>query len=438
MFKKAAVLLFALLLALFMFPFSIVHAERAQTSQSSTSIYDLLMRGEKAAIASDYQHPEQPTVYLTFDDGPSKLTPNVLDILKQEQVPATFFVLGKLAEQSPDVIQRIADEGHALGNHTYDHEYSDLYADFASFWEQVQRTERILKDITGEATTLMRAPGGTYTNFDAFYFYYLTEAGYHIYDWNVDSGDSRSKHVTATQMIQEVQQSPLKHEVHVLMHDGAGHKETVKALPTIIQWYKQQGYQFKALTPDVEPAQFRIGPVKWDRTMSKVKHSQYVAMVDQYIAANALTESATGGSLNDPVGSDEAVQQDQQEESPLFKSIIWERLLERVQPLRELTARPLQETIYVREWAEKLGGRVHWDQKRRKAYTDFIGGRIEWSLESHSVKMVTASHTWTTMLPHMKVKDGRLTVTGSDLFTMWRASSPYSTSLSSLFSSFLK
>ncbi|MCI3920090.1 polysaccharide deacetylase [Paenibacillus sp. TRM 82003] len=231
-----------------------------------------------------YVRPERPTVYLTFDDGPTIWTPQVLDILKEYDVPATFFTLGKLAEERPDMIRRIVSEGHALGNHTYNHKYDELYGTFTNFWEQVERTDDILRDITGQSVRLLRAPGGTATNFDAFYFYYLNKAGYHVHDWTVDSGDSKRRNVPADEIVRNVKRSKLTHEVNVLLHDGAGHEQSVKALPEIIEYYQEQGYEFAVLDERVKPVSFRVSKVKWSRSTDE---NAFLAMLTTIEAGQA-------------------------------------------------------------------------------------------------------------------------------------------------------
>jgi len=208
--------------------------------------------------------PETKTVYLTFDDGPSKNTSEVLDILAKEKIKATFFVLGQQAADHPDLVKRIVQDGHQLGNHSYNHAYKPLYTDFREFWRQVIKTEDVLNQIVGQRPALLRAPGGTYGNFDASYFDYLGQAGFIVHDWDVDSGDSKRRNVPAAEIIKGVKSGPLKTHVTVLLHDGTGHSESVKALPTIIQYYKNNGYQFAALTPEVKPVQFRLASKsKW-------------------------------------------------------------------------------------------------------------------------------------------------------------------------------
>ncbi|GIP34600.1 polysaccharide deacetylase family protein [Paenibacillus sp. J2TS4] len=265
-------------------------ASSLDSEQGLAELYSKLRGGSVGEEPMDAEPPAQPTVYLTFDDGPSGLTPQVLDLLAEEGIPATFFVLGQMAEQYPETIARIVDEGHSLGNHSYNHVYKDLYRDFDHFWEQTVTTEQILEELTGKRPTLLRAPGGTYTNFDAFYFYYLKEAGYRIVDWNVDSGDSKRRGVPASEIIATVKQSPLRHELTVLLHDGQGHQETVKALPDIIKFYKDKGYSFAALEEKEDPVQFKVGPLKWQRntrydqfvqqTMKVRKHHQEYANME--------------------------------------------------------------------------------------------------------------------------------------------------------------
>ncbi|GAV14259.1 polysaccharide deacetylase [Paenibacillus sp. NAIST15-1] len=206
-------------------------------------------------------------VYLTFDDGPSVHTKEVLDILQQEKVKGTFFVLGQQAERNPKLVERIVNEGHALGNHSYNHDYSELYSDFRKFWSQIKRTGEVIKKIVGYEPELVRAPGGTFLNFDKQYFDLMNQAGYLVYDWHVDSNDSKRRGVPAKEIVQGVKDGALLPSTVVLMHDGVGHGETVKALPEIIRYYKTKGYTFDVLSSYVKPVQFKLAAKqRWSRT----------------------------------------------------------------------------------------------------------------------------------------------------------------------------
>lgn len=253
--RQAAIVALGIILLLLLFPGTL----RAMPEENGNEVYSTLQSGKRVAADGHYTAAGKPTVYLTFDDGPSHLTPKVLDVLKEEGVPATFFVLGEQVEARPEVAKRIAEEGHVLGNHTYNHVYREIYSDFSVFWEQLQHTERAVQEAAGVRPRLVRAPGGTFGNFDAFYFYYLEQAGYQIYDWTIDSSDARKKGVTADEIYGTVARGPFPNEAVVLMHDSAGHEETLKALPKIIRLFKEKGYAFASLTPEVKPPQFSTG-----------------------------------------------------------------------------------------------------------------------------------------------------------------------------------
>ncbi|WP_175532923.1 polysaccharide deacetylase family protein [Paenibacillus catalpae] len=220
----------------------------------------------------------KPTVYLTFDDGPSQQTKEVLAILKREGVKGTFFMLGKEVKRYPAMAKQVVKEGHAIGNHTYDHVYAELYGHFAVFAKQVMDTDEAIFQATGVRTNLVRAPGGTYGNFDQGYFDALAKAGYIVHDWNVDSGDSKRVGVPAKEIISTVEGSKLSSKVVVLMHDSSIHGESVKALPEVIAFFKKKGYQFAVLTDQVKPIQFRLAEtLKWKRAKVTAAETQSLA-----------------------------------------------------------------------------------------------------------------------------------------------------------------
>jgi peptidoglycan/xylan/chitin deacetylase (PgdA/CDA1 family) len=258
-------------------------------------VYEQLKAGKRIWTDKTYVKPDQPTVYLTFDDGPSRLTDRVLDILREEGVPATFFMLGEQVDAYPEKVRQVVSEGHAIGNHTYNHKYNELYTNVASFWEQIEQTGKALDEAAGVKTQLIRAPGGTYGNFDAFYFYYLDQAGFEVHDWNIDSGDAKRVGVPANEIIETVKNGPFRDEVIVLMHDSAGHEQTVKALPDIIRLFKAKGYAFAPLNEQVQPVHFSAGKAKWTRSVGPALHNSLLAEAEQHRLARV--ESGTGKSL---------------------------------------------------------------------------------------------------------------------------------------------
>jgi peptidoglycan/xylan/chitin deacetylase (PgdA/CDA1 family) len=265
-----------------------VSAIYAKSSDLSYEIYTQLMQGKRIYPTNQdkktYIAPKQPTVYLTFDDGPSAQTPKVLEILNKAKIKATFFIIGKLAEEHPDWVKQVVSEGHTIGNHTYNHVYKQLYSgNVAEFWRQIQQTEKILYQICGIKPELVRAPGGSYTHFDAFYYYDMDEAGYTMMDWNMDSSDSSRANVPADEIVAKVKGSVLRHEVVLLMHDGTGHSQTVEALPEIIAYFKKLGYAFAPLTTKVKPVQSPLSPKKSKSNYSFEQFTEQEDRVKQVI-----------------------------------------------------------------------------------------------------------------------------------------------------------
>lgn len=333
-------------------------------AEQELEIFSQLSSGNRVKAERQYTTPEQPTVYLTFDDGPSKHTGAVLDILKQEGIQGTFFVLGQLVSNQKELVSRMQKEGHAIGNHSYNHVYKELYRDFASFWDQVDRTDRALEEILGYKPNLLRAPGGTYTNFDAFYYYYLEAAGFHIVDWNVDSRDAIRKGVTAGEIVAEIRKSALKHELVVLLHDGAGHEETVKALPDIISYYKEKGYAFASLGEEVQPVQFPVGQVKWARSYS---YSSF-ANASQGAFASGIKRNADRVNALQLAGQ-ELIEGKQENLAPQTPPLVIQTDggEEWVLQQEQYSFSHSRFSVPLRKLAEELGGAVAWDQEQRLA-----------------------------------------------------------------------
>ncbi|WP_159887589.1 polysaccharide deacetylase [Paenibacillus puerhi] len=385
-------------------------------SPSDETLFSQLSSGKRMDQERPYVTPEEPTVYLTFDDGPSGLTPQVLDILKQEDVKATFFVLGEQAEAQPDTVKRIVREGHAIGNHTFDHVYKELYAGFDSFWEQVQRTEDVVYGLTGVSMRLVRAPGGSYGNFDPFYYYYLSEAGYSVHDWSIDSEDSRAPRRTAAQLLGTVAGGPLGHEVTVLLHDGAGHQATVQALPGVIAYFKEKGYSFAPLTEEVKPVQQSVGRSKWGRSVSlKSFLVQRQAMREHRLAWGEESEAAPSQPVLQPQLA--LVASRVTPEMP-------QRLAVQVDGIRVDYASDgfrFSESRFevpLRRLAEAIGAEVRWSEEARTATVRYGAQVVEYDLAQLQVRrhrpgafwLEPGQAMWTRTLPDMELKEGSLYV----------------------------
>ena len=209
--------------------------------------------GLKTTLPEIAPYREESVAYLTFDDGPDdKITPQILDILKKEKVKATFFVLGNMVEQNPQVLKRIFDEGHAIGNHSYNHVYSELYKSPYDFIEQFVKTDEIIKECTGVRPLIIRAPGGAAGVFNNDYWNMLDSCGYVEYDWNICTEDATASAPNAStqlnNVIKQMGKEPPRTLI-ILMHSKADKEETAKALPQLIHMLRDWGYKFGVITP---------------------------------------------------------------------------------------------------------------------------------------------------------------------------------------------
>jgi peptidoglycan/xylan/chitin deacetylase (PgdA/CDA1 family) len=184
--------------------------------------------------------PNQAKVIaLTIDDGPwEPTTTQMLDILKQNNIKATFFWVGKAVQDHPQIAQQVVAEGHAIGNHTWSHRYQRFSP--AAAKDEIERTAKIIQQTTGVKTSLFRPPGGYLNNGLAAY---AKSQKYSVLMWSQTSADTdpRAKYqVFVKNVLRDAQPGGI-----VLMHDGGGDRSrTVKALPEIIQGLKQKGYRF--------------------------------------------------------------------------------------------------------------------------------------------------------------------------------------------------
>lgn len=204
---------------------------------------------EQMEVMNVYKPDGKKTVYLTFDDGPSKVTPEVLDILKKNNVHATFFVIGNLAEKRSDLILRESQEGHSIDNHTYSHIYKNIYISPYAFIQDVNKCNDTLKKILGAnyKSRIIRFPGGSFGSKMAPYREAISKAGYSYIDWNSLNGDAESKILPPDKLVARLKQTAKGEHLVVLMHDAAGKGTTPKALQQIIDYLKAGGYSFKTL-----------------------------------------------------------------------------------------------------------------------------------------------------------------------------------------------
>ncbi len=187
--------------------------------------------------------------YLTFDDGPSaKSTPKILKILDDYNIKATFFVLGKSLEYNKEILKDIYARGHAIGNHSYTHDYKKIYASVEAFKEDMMQNDRLIKEVLGKdfQTSLLRCPGGCFGKKMDKFKVAAAEIGYTNYNWNCLNGDAEGRLFSKEHLVQRVKKTAGgQRNLIILMHDTDAKTTTPEALPEIIEYLKSQGYEFR-------------------------------------------------------------------------------------------------------------------------------------------------------------------------------------------------
>ena len=191
-------------------------------------------------------------IYLTFDDGPSSTsTPKILDILKRQNVKATFFILN-YSDANEKYIKREVAEGHTIGIHGYSHEYSKIYKSKEAFLDNVYKLQDKIYKSTGVKTMYMRFPGGSSNTVSRRYSKGIMTAlskevlakGFKYYDWNISSGDAGGAKNSNDVYRNVTKYLSKKRGNMVLCHDFGGNKKTIGALEDIIKYAKKNGYTF--------------------------------------------------------------------------------------------------------------------------------------------------------------------------------------------------
>lgn len=201
----------------------------------------------------DIYYSNEKQVYLTFDDGPSKdVTNQILDILKEYDVKATFFVLGARVELYPEVLRRAFYEGHYIANHGYSHKYSEIYQSKDTvFQEYIECENSIRKALDNELynSYLFRFPGGSsggrYSKVKAEAREHLASYGVAFTNWNCLTGDAENKTTKEECMQEMLNTKGEQNSIILLMHDANDKQQTIDSLPEIIQYFKNEGYVFK-------------------------------------------------------------------------------------------------------------------------------------------------------------------------------------------------
>ena len=233
------------------------------TATVETSSRDIPEAAELAQEPEEDYSMYDKRIYLTFDDGPSRNTDKILDILKEYDVKATFFVVGKTDEESVRAYQRIVAEGHTLAMHSYSHKYSEIYASKESFEQDLRQLQEYLYQITGVWPRFYRFPGGSSNAVSKVgmqeLIEYLNESGITYFDWNIASGDAISGQLGKDTIVNNcIGGIKAKQECMILMHDASDKNSTVEALSLLIEQVRSsENAVFLPITDETTTVQHR-------------------------------------------------------------------------------------------------------------------------------------------------------------------------------------
>jgi len=196
------------------------------------------------------QDENRKVAYITFDDGPSIYTEELLDVLDEHEVSGIFFVLGSQCDYIPnadDILQRMIDDGHYIALHTMTHDKNALYwseKSPATFTKEMLELRDMVKEKTGHMTNLCRAPYGKKGHFKAAHYQAVEEAGLYCIDWHVDSKDweKRDADQVYDEVVRQLEKVEDHEEIVLLFHE---YQRTVDVLPRVIALLKEQGYTFE-------------------------------------------------------------------------------------------------------------------------------------------------------------------------------------------------
>lgn len=226
---------------------SVIEDNRFYNDLSGDGKYQYLYK-DIYAERPEYEVTDGKIAYLTFDDGPSKHTPEILDILSENDIKATFFITGWCIDGKEDTLMRVADEGHTIGLHSWSHDYDEIYASPEAWLDDFAKVYNKVYDITGQKPWAFRFPGGSYNNFNKgtadTIIAEMKRRGFAYYDWNAATSDAMSS-ATYESCMEYLSDSLYSNHSVVLMHDSL--ELTPQYLQDVIDFLKDAGYSFETI-----------------------------------------------------------------------------------------------------------------------------------------------------------------------------------------------
>lgn len=247
---KKTILFSIILISFFVGTFSILHTS---TLLSVSAPDNPILSEELADKITNLPKAKEKVAYLTFDDGPSpNVTPKILDILKEENVKANFFVIGKYVDSYPEITRRAYEEGHFIANHSYDHDNKILYKSESSFIDEIRKTDLAISNAIGVenySSHVFRFPTGYMSSHHKSQkkdcVKLLAQMDYTYIDWNCLNNDSMKKY-SKEQLLNNLKKTMKgKDTLVILMHDTKFVSDSSTALKDSIEYIRSQDYTFE-------------------------------------------------------------------------------------------------------------------------------------------------------------------------------------------------
>lgn len=192
--------------------------------------------------------------YITIDDGPSKYTDKIIEILDKYNAKGTFFMIDRNMKNYPEQVKNIVESGNTAGFHSVSHDIHELYRNSISAKEEFDINKKTFYDITGQESSLVRLPYGSKPYTPSESYKTLVDAKYKIWDWNVDTEDWKSN---SNQILENVKtHSNNEGDIVVLIHEK---RQTVEALDEILKYLSEEGYELLPISQSQDPKNFWMG-----------------------------------------------------------------------------------------------------------------------------------------------------------------------------------
>lgn len=238
----------------------IIYVQPPDATLEPSFTYQTLYPDLYVETVMEYEDVKDKTVYITFDDGPSARTDEILEILDEYNIKATFFVVPTASTACEERLKAIAAAGHTIGIHTSSHVYNTIYASVDNFLDDFYKAWSLVYKYTGIKCDIFRFPGGSINSYNRLIYQPLiaemTRRGFVYYDWNTSGDDSAGQKTAEGIFNMTVQTAGSQKKVVLLLHDNSTKQATVEALPKIIEHFKNKGYSFAALTQKIKPVTY--------------------------------------------------------------------------------------------------------------------------------------------------------------------------------------